>query len=351
MTGNALLDKMGLIDPAYVEAADTKPKGKERERKGKSTWVKWRAMAACFCLVFSLAVPVMAASIPAFYDMLYAISPAAAQFFKPVQLSCEDNGIRMEVVATYIHEDTAEIYISMQDLEGTRLDETVDLFDSYQINSPFDYTGHCKLSNYDPDTQTAIFLITIEQWNEQNIIGDKLTFSIREFLSNKKTYKGIIDGVSLDSIELNSATQTVQPRGLGGIDPFDEFTSSNTRGELTVLKTAGSISSPIDGVTLTGIGYVDGHLHVQLYYEDILKTDNHGSIALLNSETGEMLTCNGSISFFDDAREGSYEDYVFTGVAADALGDYELYGDFVTSLGSVEGNWSVTFPLENTTDK
>lgn len=116
MRGNELLDKMELINPAYVEAADTNPKGR------KNTWVKWGAAAACFCLVFNLSVPAMAASIPAFYDMLYAISPTAAQFFKPVQLSCEENGIRMEVVAAYIREDTAEIYISMQDLEETRFE-------------------------------------------------------------------------------------------------------------------------------------------------------------------------------------------------------------------------------------
>jgi len=345
MRGNEFLDKMELIDPAYVEAADTKPK------KGKNAWVKWMAMAACLCLAFRLVVPAMAASIPAFYDMLYAISPATAQFFKPVQLSCEDNGIRMEVMAAYIHEDTAEFYISMQDLEEKRFDETIDLFNSYQINTPFSCTGHCKLSSYDPDAQTATFLITIEQWNEQNIIGDKLTFSIREFLSNKTTYEGIISDVSLDNIELNTVTQTVDPRGLSGIDLFDEYTNSGAREDMTVLKPVSSISSPIHGVTITGIGYVDGQLHVQVYYEDILKTDNHGSIALLNSESGEMIACNGSISFFDDAGRGSYEDYIFTEIAADALGDYKLYGNFVASSGSVEGNWSVTFPLKNTAEE
>lgn len=87
------------------------------------------------------------------------------------------------------------------------------------------------------------------------------------------------------------------------------------------------------------------------YYDNIHKTDNHGSIALLNNETGKTILCNGSIAFFDDVRKGSYEDYIFTAVSADTLGDYELYGDFVTSSGSVEGNWSVTFPLENTLDE
>lgn len=45
MRGNEFLDKMELIDPAYVEAADIEPKRK------KNTWVKWGAVAACLCLV------------------------------------------------------------------------------------------------------------------------------------------------------------------------------------------------------------------------------------------------------------------------------------------------------------
>lgn len=108
MRGNELLDKMELIDPAYIEAADTAP------NKRKSVWAKWGTLAACLCLVCVLAVPAMAAFSPAFYELLYAVTPATAQFFKPVQRSCEDNGIRMEVTAAYIHENTAEIYLSLE---------------------------------------------------------------------------------------------------------------------------------------------------------------------------------------------------------------------------------------------
>lgn len=45
MRGNELLDKMALIDPAYVEAADAAPK------KRKRALLTWGAIAACFCLV------------------------------------------------------------------------------------------------------------------------------------------------------------------------------------------------------------------------------------------------------------------------------------------------------------
>ena len=336
MRGNELLDKLERIDPAYIEAADTAP------NKRKSVWAKWGTLAACLCLVCVLAVPAMAAFSPAFYELLYAVTPATAQFFKPVQRSCEDNGIRMEVTAAYIHENTAEIYLSMRDLTGKRFDETVDLFDSYRLHTPFDCTGHCQLASYDPDTHTATFLVTLEQWDRQSIEGEKLTFSVQKLLSGKKSWEGTLDGVDLGG-SLTSATQTVQPRGLSG----DLFGSDGGK-SVTVLKPGDAIASPVDGVTLTGIGYVDGRLHVQVYYADILKTDNHGSISLVNRETGEQIECGGSAAFFDDAGTGSYEDYVFTGIEAYALDTYALYGMFVTSAGPVEGNWSVTFPLENT---
>ena len=40
MRGKELLEKMELIDPAYVEAAEAKP------RKKKGVWLKWGAMVA-----------------------------------------------------------------------------------------------------------------------------------------------------------------------------------------------------------------------------------------------------------------------------------------------------------------
>lgn len=45
MRGNEFLDKMELIDPAYIESADATPK------KKKCVWVKWGAVAACCALM------------------------------------------------------------------------------------------------------------------------------------------------------------------------------------------------------------------------------------------------------------------------------------------------------------
>ena len=47
MRGKDFLNKMELIDPIYVEAADTIPVKKNK------TWIKWCAVAACLCLIIS----------------------------------------------------------------------------------------------------------------------------------------------------------------------------------------------------------------------------------------------------------------------------------------------------------
>lgn len=44
MKGNELLEKMALIDPAYLEAADAVP-------KRKISWARFGALAACLCLI------------------------------------------------------------------------------------------------------------------------------------------------------------------------------------------------------------------------------------------------------------------------------------------------------------
>ncbi len=53
MNENDFLDKMELIDPAYVEAADKAPK------KKRAAWLKWGAVAACLCVAAAIVVAVV----------------------------------------------------------------------------------------------------------------------------------------------------------------------------------------------------------------------------------------------------------------------------------------------------
>lgn len=297
------------------------------------------AVLVCLALtVPAFAMPALAAD-PDGYALLYSISPAAAQFFKPVNRSDEDNGIRLTVDSVYLHSDTVEIYVSLQDLTGDRLDETTDLFDSYRINRGFDCSATCSLAGYDAQTRTARFLISITSFDGQDIEGDKLTFSLNRLLTGKTETEGAVTGLDLAAAQAESATQRVEWRGGSGIATETDGSTAETR---TALVPTGTLAAPAPGVTVTAIGYIDGLLHIQVLYENIHETDNHGQLWLENG--AEKLECLGSLSFFAENGSDSFEEYVFD-VSPAQLADCTLYGSFVTADTLIEGGWEITFPL------
>lgn len=297
------------------------------------------AVLVCLALaVPAFAMPALAAD-PNGYALLYSISPAAAQFFKPVNRSDEDNGIRLTVDSVYLHSDTVEVYVALQDLTGDRLDETTDLFDSYRINRGFDCSATCSRVGYDAQTRTVRFLISITSFDGQDIEGDKLTFSLNRLLTGKTETEGAVTGLDLAAVQAEPATQQVTRRGGSGIAAEAGGSTAETR---TALVPTGTLAAPAPGVAITAVGYVDGLLHIQVLYENILETDNHGQLWLDNG--AEKLECLGSLSFFGENGSDSFEEYVFD-VSPAQLADCTLYGSFVTADTLIEGGWEITFPL------
>jgi len=301
----------------------------------------FRKIASALVVFIALCVPVsaLAAGVPAAYDLLYAISPAAAQRLRPVRLSCESDGIRMEVLSAYIHADTAEICVSMRDLIGDRVDETTDLFDSYDIGTPFSCSATCTRAGYDKATRTATFLIRVTQWGDQPIDGAKITFRVKSFLSGKRTFDGALPDADLSKASL--APDTRQPADIRGIS--GKRHTDFHEAEFAALVPSGEPYSPTDGMAITALGYIAGGLHVQVRYENILETDNHGTIYLQNS-AGETIESAMCVSFWDTARKSSYDEHVFD-IAPEELEGYILHGNFVTSDTLIQGDWAVTFPL------
>lgn len=327
---------------------DTICKAEKIEGKSHNTLHSFRKPVIALvtiCLCLTIAMSALAATVEPIYELMYMVSPTIAQFFMPVQKSDKDNGIKMEVVSAYIHDNVAEIYITMQDLMQNRIDETTDLFDSYSINRPFDSSAHCERVGYDESTKTATFLITIEEWGTKDIKGDKITFTVREFLSHKQTYDDIEIPLSLSSIDIAKETQIVSNiTGSGGIH-YKEFDEENP---VALIPSSSINEFPVEGIDLTGIGYIDGKLHIQTAVTDNLEKNNHGFFYLKDSD-GNKIDSRYTFSFVkqnDQAGRIDYCNYVFD-VPQSELSNYTLHGDFVTSGMMTKGNWKVTFSLEN----
>ncbi|MBU5627473.1 DUF4179 domain-containing protein [Oscillibacter sp. MSJ-2] len=297
------------------------------------------AAVAAAALLLCAATPLAARTEPG-YQLLYAVAPAAAQFFQPVQESCEDNGIRMEVVSVQTEGDTAQAYIALTDLTGSRVDETTDLYDSCSMHVPFDSSGHCELAAFDPEAGTALFRVTEQTMSGQAVPGGKMTFSMSCFLSGKKSTENLTLDIPLTKYAQEApTTDGYQCRGGG-------YSAPNGKAMLEdppMLEPGSAIANPVNGFSITAIGYVNDLLHIQVKIEDLPKTDGHCFLRLEDAE-GNAVTSLYSAAFTGGEEREDYYEFVFD-LAPEELGPYSICGDFYTSGRYTEGSWRVTFPL------
>ena len=284
-------------------------------------------------------------------QLLYQIWPRAALALKPVNLVSESKGIRMEVVSASLCGSESIVTLTMQDLEGDRIDETMDLFDSAILQLPYDGAGTCIQTGYDPDTKTASFAVYMDfNMDNRPVESDKVTFSVSSFLSHKQTH--IVDLTPLVAGKIAEADSMPVPaiRGWSG-SPKDgkRDAAAEKARQIRVLDVKDSLEIPVvEGVTLTGVGIIDGALHVQVRYTDIHHTDNHGFVTLADADgrpydESYMDQEIGTVSWYGENYD-SWEEYIFDQYPED-LSKIVLMGEFVTASPAIEGDWRVTFPL------
>lgn len=310
---------------------------KLRKRKSKKMIIL--PFVATLFLVFT--VGVAAATNTSMNDLIAKVSPEIALLLQPIELSSTDEGINMEVVAAMNDDDMAVVYVTMQDLEGERIDETLDIYD-YVISKGHSFTS--EVVAFDEITKTAT--VRFQASSGEKFNNEKLKFQIRSFLSDKQVF----EQVKVD-IDLNSVVQK-QPIalhrdaivGMGGklySNVEDQESFEVLSNEHLIIKVP-----PIDFMEITNVGFIQNKLHIQTEWIDSDK-DNHGSFYFMNI-AGEKIYPS-SISFGRDKNGNleyghNYEEYVFDMDTID-LEEYELRGEFTTSGNFISGNWQTTFEL------
>lgn len=296
------------------------------------------ALVLCCVLVLSIATSALAATNPEFNQWLYRYAPATAMLFRPVNSLCRDQGIIMEVQAIHIDGNTAEIYVTVTDTLGTRLDATVDLFDSYAIDTPGDSSASCTLAEWNDAANQATFLIHYTA--EKPIRQDKLTFSVGRLLTGKE--ETILELSCFDPSAVSPVTLTDPGDSLRGWGSFVPMEMDDARAlGMMLLDTEGTEILP--GVYYLGAGLHGDELRVQMRYDDIGRTDNHGFLWLVTAE-GEEISYVNDLSVWADNKRDSIEEYIFS-VTPEQLAGVKLMGDFHTCDTLIEGDWSVTFAV------
>ena len=301
-------------------------------------------IAAAICLCLLISVPVVAANTGTFEKLLKLVSQQTAMKLQPIELVSESNGIKMEVVAAMNDDETAVVYLTLQDVAGKgRVDKTVDLY-NYFIEGADSFTH--ELVNYDDKTQTATIRMLASGGKKLN--GKKVMVSLDSFLSGKESFNKIDTGIVIKDI-VDKSSEAIPldmnniPGGSGAL--FDELKQT---GIINVLKTdeTNIKITGIDFTKISNIGYVDGRLHIQTKWSKSI--DDHGFIYLANSDGDQI---NPSNIYFGTDEKGrtkygrDYIEYIFD-MNAEQVSGYSLQGDFVKNNNYTEGKWQTTFKIQ-----
>ena len=347
-----IYEAITAIDEDIVAGAFDYQPDAENNRKRvqihKGGFRRFVAVAACLCICFCGVFSGMVYADNDFaYDTMYRISPAIAQKLKPVHESCIDQGIKLEVESAVVEGNGAKMLVSLKDIEGNRIDATADLFDSYDIHSPYDQACGCEFHGYDEETGKATFFLDISNMKNEPVAGDKITFSVSKILTQKKQVNHTLDMVDLE--KAREVTDVYKPEIWGGgfSDEWLEQYNLQEFGPYDIPVLYPDEANAVEvtpGAYYTGCGFIDGNLHIQMRYTDVLNTDNHGFITLRTKE-GDVIQEAASPNFSADNEKDGYVEYIFD-VNPDEVKKYEVYGEFETSNGAIEGDWEITFPLK-----
>ena len=300
-------------------------------------------------LCVALTICVSATTIPSVNRLLAFINPEIAFMLQPIELSCEDEGIKVEVIAAMNDDEQVIMYLAVQDLTGDRIDETL-WFRQFSLTGA-SMSGY-EVIDYDETTKTA--LLYLNSGGMENLNGKKISIKFGNLLGKSIRHSNNT-GICINDIPEIPDSETLPfdwqdgGRGRGEGDGSEEFMSRETLRNLKI----GTLDIPlkdIDNMSISNIGFIDGELHVQIkiyptpypLYERLYICDSNGE---------EVAVSLGDISFGITSFSDKKTDYYFREFVFDVT-NLNLEESFLTfeSLGMdyyIEGNWETTFKIQS----
>lgn len=337
------------IAPGDALIADTLARARAGQRP-KRRLRRAAAIAAAAALLLGCITPALAANVPAIYQALYDISPAIAQALMPVNASCENNEVKMEVVSAAIDGDTAGVYLTLTDTSGDLFGELAPAFsEGWTLNSPSSDLGYMHtLLSYDAATHTATFYLELNNLDGQTFSDGKYTFTLPALLIGRDSQGDVSIPVDLSTVPLDppTAQQTCYSVAASG-DGTPEAQQAIWGGMYDFLQPQDTLWQSEDGVfALAAAGYRDGRLHLLLSTLDRKRCENQASL-FLSDAVGAPVEADFVATYFrPDGTDCAFEEWVFP-ITYDQLSQSALTGWLRTAEKQIDGNWQVTFRLEN----
>lgn len=330
----------------------------EKKKPGRVHVGRLAAAAAAICLVLSCSVTALAATVPSVNEWVYSYSPELAEFLYPVNLICEDQGIKLTVLSAANDEYSARVYFSLQDTEGKgRITENLDLCDTADVTGSNAFTrminSHVEQVGYDAETQTAIFLlgsVSAEKLaSNWSLDGGVARFTLNEIMYGKTEWDWFDTGLNVMELtpEINETVST------DGETKNSVLWSGGNDDIQYVLKPDVmnlSLGDDIDFVTITNMGFVEGKFHIQTRWTPSF--DNHGQLVLAGENGVDEDELWVDICYFRTAEDEKqtesnsftkHIEYIFDVSSPGELENLRLWANLVKDGEIISGKWRVDF--------
>ena len=364
---NALREERPVPPKGFEARSDAQLLRLTAEKKTVQRKPRVAVVLVALLLVLGIATG-LAATVESINEKLYTYWPELAEALMPVNADCESLGIRMEVESAVVKDNKAMVTFSMQDLEGDRLNE-YSYADFDEFSFPLENTKNPGISStslllsYDAEAKKATFVQEIEY--DQPIKTGEYEVSLHiPFVDLKDMVVEDLHPI----LETHGETPAVLPASQADVRMIWGFNIEipEMPEDLKVLDYTRNPEIRIqDHVAISGIGWIDGQLHVQIHYIDNGMIRNKAGTVfyppvrvhiLTQLADGwspwrryadrlqEMVFC---VRMGGDEDQPEWEEYIFPCSPAEIQeGTLEAQITLNDTVKTLDGFWTVDVPLQ-----
>ena len=267
----------------------------------------------------------------------------------PMTLSCEDQGIRMEMLSAFLEEKSVTFIYSMQDLEGDRIARCdipyldVDMGVLYK-------SIRQGVVDCDEAEQKATYCCRAE-YNEPISLEERIiTAYVKELDLMEVTKTDLVPLLK----QYGKETEGVEPSSIGKWFVAGGHEDFRMPENLKLLDPRQPLDIPLAReAVLTGIGWIDGQLHVQVHLTDMKRvstdagSNTNWDVDILDYFSGTgFFEAKVSPVKWDDTGDGETDWIEFIlDCKPEDIDRISLEAEVTERTDTIEGNWMFELPF------
>ena len=279
-----------------------------------------------------------------------------ADCLKPVRMSCDKAGIRIEVISAGVKDRKTLLVFSLQDLAGERIDADTRTVLYDDLGS---YEGAAAyMLDYDETTHKSIYAEEIRHSKPVQPEENGITFSMKDLQLTRHSETDLIPLVKQYG---KNAGGVMPPENLPvWCDRPGEYQSDQVP-DLKVLDYTHPLNIPLrDNLMLTGAGWIDGLLHVQIHHMDRPHASAKNScqdplvFSLCDdiyAERKDRLPEGVRRLSWDENgdRAADWYEYLFA-CGPEEMDRFNIVAEIQETLGVLEEKWEIRIPADTIRD-